>query len=137
MLSGPGFPVIARLGSADVKSNSLGDQCVVENADDVPGVAAGSVRDLMTATGAAGGEDRLGWCIAHLGQYTEFADLYRYCIVLGLIAKGASHTTARRIKGFDSQIRDQPQGFDGVIDRGKSLLVTMAGQQCAMSRHRL
>ena len=84
------------------------------------GVAAQGVGDLVAATGAAGGEERLGGCGAHPRQHAELADPERHRVMLGLVAEGAGHAAAGRIEGLDLEFGDQLQGFDRGADRART-----------------
>src|SRR6266851_5229173 len=122
--------------SISVMSNSHRGRRVVEDTDEMAGLAAGGVGNLVTAARAVGGEQCAGCGRPHLRQYPEFADLQRQRVMLGLVAEGSRHAAAGRVEGFDVETGDQLQRRYRRVDRVERLLVTMPVQQCRPAFHR-
>src|SRR5205085_10736232 len=97
----------------------------VEKADEVAGFAARRVGELVPAARAVCGEQRIGRCRTHFGQYAELADLQRYFIMLGLVAERAGHAAAGRVERLDSEAWDQLQGLCCGLDGAECLLVAV------------
>src|SRR5712671_6197819 len=115
-------------GSNTISSSSISHTQrggVVEDADEVPGLAAGGLGNLMAAARAIGGEQGIASCHAHLRQHAELTDLQRYLVVLGLIAERSCHATACRVEALYRKIGNELQSLDRRADRGKRFLVTM------------
>src|SRR3954452_1216790 len=108
---------------------------VVEDADEVAGLAAGGVGDLVAAARAVGGEKGSGRRRAYPGQHAELADLQRYVVMLGFIAERPSHATASRVEAVCAETGDQLQRLHRSTDGSESLLVAMPMQQRGSAFH--
>ena len=102
------------------------DEGGVENFGGVEGAAGGGVFDLVTATGAGGGDECIRGSSTHGGEEDEFADLLGDFKMFGFVAKGAGHAAAAGGDDFDLVVGGELEGFDGGRERGERFLVAVA-----------
>ena len=98
--------------------------------------AAGAIMDLVPALGAIGGDQRVGFRLAHSRQQRQFAHLERYLDCGGVVAERNRHAAAVRFHRFDGKLRDE---LKRALDRAhgrEGLLMAVAVQQRLLRERR-